>query len=100
MILRIGTFKHLLKGEALSPKQVVHLDMALSVTWLRLVHGRWLFTASSDNYLSKFTCFDISRVYQGSSEAIAECFLPGPVNSGYVEVQPRGVVIALGLGFP
>lgn len=91
---------HLWSGETLSPKRTVRLDLPRMVDWLKLVSGRWLFVASSDNYSSEFSCWDVSSVLTvgGSPEPLAQCFLPGRVNSGFVEVQQDGVVIALGVG--
>jgi hypothetical protein len=78
----------------LVPKSVTPLNLPQSVTWLRLVNGRWLLVTSSDLYFSKLTCWDTSLLRE-SSEPIAECSLSGPVKSGKVEVQADGVVIAL-----
>jgi hypothetical protein len=78
----------------LVPKNITPLHLPRSVTWLRLVNGRWLFVASSDPYFSKLTCWDASLIRK-LSEPVTECSLPGPVKSGKVQVQADGVVIAL-----
>lgn len=84
-------------GGAVTPKRVMHLDLPQSVDWLKLVNGRWLIVASSDNYVSKLSCWDMSLVSTGSVKPSAECFLPGRVNTVKLEVQSNGVVIALGI---
>ncbi|KAJ7760687.1 hypothetical protein DFH07DRAFT_957522 [Mycena maculata] len=83
---------------ALTPVHDWRLDLPQSITWLRLVAGIWLFVASSDNHISKITCWDLSLVFQGSKEPLAEAYLPGQVKTGEMEMQDSGVVLALGLG--
>ncbi|KIM83834.1 hypothetical protein PILCRDRAFT_87817 [Piloderma croceum F 1598] len=78
LILRTARLGNLCNQGVLFRKAVKHLDVAQTVTWLHLVNGRWLFVASSDNY--------------------TKCFLPGPEKMGQIEVQPEGLVIALGVG--
>ncbi|KAJ7481477.1 hypothetical protein FB451DRAFT_129695 [Mycena latifolia] len=82
----------------LSPVKIWRLYLPQSITWLRLVAGTWLFVASSDNHISKISCWDLSLVFQGYTEPLAEAYLPGHVKTGKLEVQDSGVVLALGLG--
>ncbi|KAJ7039678.1 hypothetical protein C8F04DRAFT_1254950 [Mycena alexandri] len=82
----------------LSPVKNWRLRLAQSITWLRLVNGNWLFVASSDTSVSKISCWDLSLVFQGSIEPVAEAYLPGQVKTAKLEVQSSGVVLALGLG--
>ncbi|KAJ7746321.1 hypothetical protein B0H16DRAFT_961522 [Mycena metata] len=82
----------------LSPIEISRLRLAQSITWLRLVNGNWLFVASSDNNVSRISCWDLSLVFQGSVEPVAEAYLPGRVKTAKLEVQSSGVVLALGLG--
>ncbi|KAJ7510507.1 hypothetical protein B0H11DRAFT_1959386 [Mycena galericulata] len=82
----------------LSPVQDWRFYLPQSVTWLRLVAGTWLFVASSDNDISKISCWDLTLVFQGYTEPLAEAYLPGQVKTGKLEVQSSGVVLALGLG--
>ncbi|KAJ7084032.1 hypothetical protein B0H15DRAFT_849841 [Mycena belliarum] len=81
-----------------SPAEIWRLFLPQSITWLRLVVGNWLFVASSDNHTSKISCWDMSLVFQGYTEPIAEAYLPGQVKTGELEIQNSGIVLALGLG--
>ncbi|KAJ7613783.1 hypothetical protein DFH06DRAFT_1307816 [Mycena polygramma] len=60
--------------------------------------ANWLFVASSDHSVSKISCWDLSLVFKGSTCPIAEAYIPGQVETAQLEVQDRGVVLALGLG--
>jgi hypothetical protein len=82
----------------LSPVRDWRLYLPQSITWLRLVAGTWLFVASSDNHTSKISCWHLSSVFLGSKDPVAEAYLPGQVNTGKLEVQDSGIVLALGLG--
>ncbi|KAJ7703914.1 hypothetical protein B0H17DRAFT_39004 [Mycena rosella] len=86
------------RAKDLCPVNVWRLHLQQSITWLRLVSGNWLFVASSDNHISKISCWDLSLLFQGYVEPIAEAYLPGQVKTAQVEVQAAGVVLALGLG--
>ncbi|KAK7017341.1 hypothetical protein R3P38DRAFT_3201791 [Favolaschia claudopus] len=52
------------KARDLSPVRDFQLRLPQSITWLRLVAGTWLFVASSDNYISKLTCWDVHSVFR------------------------------------
>ncbi|KAJ6577486.1 hypothetical protein B0H19DRAFT_1229597 [Mycena capillaripes] len=82
----------------LAPINNWRLCLPQSITWLRLVNGTWLFVASSDSNSSKLSCWELSLVFQGYTEPLAEAYLPGQVKTGKLEVQDSGIVIALGLG--
>ncbi|KAJ7084031.1 hypothetical protein B0H15DRAFT_1023977 [Mycena belliarum] len=82
----------------LPPVKLWRLFLPQSITWLRLVGGTWLFAASSDNDSSKISCWDLSLVFQGFIEPLAEAYLPGKVKTGKLEIQDSGIVLALGLG--
>ncbi|KAK7017344.1 hypothetical protein R3P38DRAFT_2716808 [Favolaschia claudopus] len=86
------------KARDLSPVRDYQLRLPQSITWLRLVAGTWLFVASSDNYISKLTCWDVHSIIRGHHEPLAEAYLPGQVKTGQLEVQDSGIVLALGLG--
>lgn len=100
LVLRTCRLKHLWSQSEITPKHTLPLHLPRSVDWLKLVNGKWLFVASSDRFVSKLSCWDlsISLATHGISKPLAECFLPDRVNSGRVEVQNLGVVIALGVG--
>jgi hypothetical protein len=74
------------------------IDIQYPITWLRLVSGGLLFVASSDNNVSKISCWDLFSIFKGFTEPIAEAYLPGKVQSARLEVQEWGVALALGLG--
>ncbi|KAF7302812.1 F-box domain-containing protein [Mycena kentingensis (nom. inval.)] len=71
------------------------LFLPQSITWLRLVQGRWLFVASSDDRVSKISCWDMARILGGSDEPIAEAYLPGKVETAQLEFKDGAVVISL-----
>ncbi|KAJ7038942.1 hypothetical protein C8F04DRAFT_1321592 [Mycena alexandri] len=89
-------------GKPMPPVTFWRLDTKphLPISWLRLVAGTWLFVASSDDEVSKISCWDLSLLFQGYAEPIAEAYLPGPVETARLEVQEAGVVFALGIGLP
>lgn len=60
-----------------------------------VVAGTWLFVASSDNHSSKISCWDLSMVFRGFIEPLAEAYLPGQVKTGKLEVQDSGIVLAV-----
>lgn len=101
---RTARLRHLLhttESISVSSKRSTGLLLNLSqpVHWLRLVAGRWLLVASSDHSVSKLTCWDISLVVtRGLAEPTTECFLPGQVKTGQVEIQSGAIVIALAVG--
>ncbi|KAJ6488128.1 hypothetical protein C8R47DRAFT_1320522 [Mycena vitilis] len=81
----------------LEPANNWRLYLPRSITWLRLVNGTWLFVASSDTDSSKISCWELSMLFQGYAEPLAEAYLPGPVKTAKLEVQASGIVLALGL---
>jgi hypothetical protein len=95
---RVLRLAHKWETGDLAPVNTWRLYLPQSITWLRLVHGTRLFVASSDNYCSKISCWDLSLIFQGDAAPLAEAYLPGQVKTGKLEVQDSGVVLALGLG--
>lgn len=104
LVRRTARLVHLLHTTdtvSFSPKWSTgaYIDLSQPVHWLRLVGGRWLLVASSDHSVSNLTCWDISLVTtRGLAEPTAECFLPGPIKTGQVEIQSEAIVIALAVG--
>ncbi|KAJ6485646.1 hypothetical protein C8R45DRAFT_930749 [Mycena sanguinolenta] len=98
LVRRVSSLAHKWETQDLSPVRSWKLHLPLAISWLRLVAGKWLFVASSDNSSSKISCWDLSCIFQGSIEPLAEAYLPGQVKTGKLEVQQSGVVLALGLG--
>lgn len=95
---RLTVLTHQWNRGVVRPQSIIRLDLSRSVTWLRLVSGRWLFIASSDARASSFACWDIETVFREVKEPAAECFFSGPVDDGMFEVQHEGIVIALSVG--
>ncbi|KAF7375639.1 F-box domain-containing protein [Mycena sanguinolenta] len=95
---RLAQFGIKWESSLLSPICNWCLYLPQCITWLRLVAGTWVFVASSDNYVSKVSCWDLTLVSRGSEGPLSEAYLPGQVETGRLEVQDSGVVLALGLG--
>nr|GAT43029.1 predicted protein [Mycena chlorophos] len=98
LVRRLSLASQHLALESASGFKLWNLYLPQSITWLRLVHSRWLFVASSDDKASKLSCWDLFEVFAGNTLPVAEGFLPGRVKTGKLEVQGHEVVIALGLG--
>lgn len=98
LVVRVSRLTRRWRSNNLFPVQVWRLNLCQPITWLRLVAGSWLFVASSDNHVSKITCWDMSSVFQNYMEPIAEAYLPGQVKTAQLEIQDSGIVVALGLG--
>ncbi|KAJ7709372.1 hypothetical protein B0H16DRAFT_1631167 [Mycena metata] len=99
LIVRVTQLARKWQKQDLCPVDVWRMDVHRSITW-RLVAGNWLFVASSDHEVSKISCWDLSLVFQGYTEPIAEAYLPGQVGTAQLEVQDTGIVLALGLSNP
>ncbi|KAJ6578650.1 hypothetical protein DFH09DRAFT_1310634 [Mycena vulgaris] len=98
LVTRVSRLAHRWRSQDLCPVKVWRLYLPQSITWLRLISGSWLFVASSDNHVSKISCWDLSLLFQGYPEPIAEAYLPGQVRTAQLEVQDSGIVLAFGLG--
>ncbi|KAF7292968.1 hypothetical protein MIND_01196000 [Mycena indigotica] len=77
------------------PATLAIFHLTLSVTWVRLIAGNWLFVAASNEFESKLSCYDLS---DRSASGTANAYLPGRVKTGNVEIQNGEIVLALGLG--
>nr|GAT54755.1 predicted protein [Mycena chlorophos] len=77
------------------PRSPIDRSLRKPITWLRLVDGRWVFVAYSNDEISRIACWDLLAT---QTEAIAEGFLSGRVESARVETQDNGIVLALALG--
>lgn len=67
-----------------------------SVTWLKLIRGRWCLVASSDTSQSRLILFDGLIGLQSGIKA--EFFLPGPVIDGVIDDSSSRINIALSIG--
>ncbi|KAF7290899.1 hypothetical protein HMN09_01268400 [Mycena chlorophos] len=81
----------------LAPSRVSWIGLPQPITWLRLIDGRWLFVASSNQDVSKLACYDTFWIYGGYTTPVAEAYLSGAVETAQVEIQPEGIILALGL---
>ncbi|KAJ7911444.1 hypothetical protein B0H13DRAFT_2009453 [Mycena leptocephala] len=98
LVRRVARLTRQWETQDLSPVKNWCLHLPQLITWLRLVNGTWLFVASSDHRSSKISCWDLSLLFQGNAEPLAEAYLPAQVKTGKLEVQDSGIVLALGLG--
>ncbi|KAJ7108058.1 hypothetical protein C8R43DRAFT_1044313 [Mycena crocata] len=98
LVLRVARVARQWKLNDICPVKAWRIHLPQSITWLRLVSGSCLFVASSDNEVSKISCWDLSLMFQGYMNPIAEAYLPGQVKTSQLEVQDEGIVLALGLG--
>ena len=86
-----------LTAEAKSPTSFP-LHQSRSITWLRMLHGKWLLAASSDATTSVLSLWSLQAVLTspGKSEApTAEVYLSGPVGGGELFVSGNEVAVAL-----
>ena len=80
------------------PPATVVLHRTRSVTWVRLLHSQWLLVASSDDVSSSISLWSTGSLLSGgSTEPLAEAFLPAPVSNGATEVEHSSVLIAVEL---
>lgn len=85
-------------GGQLSPT-VVRFDTHRSVTWVRIVRGRWLLVASSDAFQSVLTLWPLCAISDHATRPVsaAEAYLEGPVKHGVCDVREGVIYIALEL---
>ncbi|KAF7330027.1 hypothetical protein MKEN_00266700 [Mycena kentingensis (nom. inval.)] len=79
-------------AEFASPIQLLRLSLPLSVDWVGLVGGNWLFLAASNDLESKLSCYNLSDI-----GGTVHAYLPGRVETAKYEVQDGRIVLALGL---
>ncbi|KIJ64534.1 hypothetical protein HYDPIDRAFT_28473 [Hydnomerulius pinastri MD-312] len=87
-------------GDTVAPRSFKQLRIGRSVTWLRLVHARWLIVASSDTQTSALSCWDLAVLTEELTlnNPTAECFLTGPVRSGELRLtSDGGIILAIGV---
>ncbi|KAF7292960.1 hypothetical protein MIND_01195200 [Mycena indigotica] len=96
LVQRLGNFADKWGSDPtpISPATLIKYNTSLSVTWLKLVAGNWLFVASSDEEKSKISCYDLSVATLNEA---AHAYLPGRVRTGQVEIKTGSIVLALGL---
>ncbi|EKM55413.1 uncharacterized protein PHACADRAFT_256027 [Phanerochaete carnosa HHB-10118-sp] len=78
---------------------MVSFPQTRSVTWAKLVQGKWVLVACSDQTTSAICLWSLQSFYrsEGPPDIVAQAFLKGPVVYGLVEVQNDQVIIALEL---
>lgn len=75
---------------------VARTNLSQSVTWVKLVRGRWALIACSDFISSRLLVWDVQLA---SSHILRATFhLPGPVVDGLIKDSSCEVLIALTLG--
>jgi hypothetical protein len=95
--IRVARLSRAWDSGELAPQCIVRMDLPRSVTWLRLLSARWLLVASSDADTSSFACYDFGGMHSRPAKPVAECFLSGIVQTGEIEMQDDGLIIALGV---
>ena len=75
------------------------MSQSRSVTWVRVICGRWVAAASSDYNTSVVRIWSISSLINsnGWAQPIAEAYLEGPVANGCWEVEQGSLILALEL---
>ncbi|KAF7302038.1 hypothetical protein MIND_00770200 [Mycena indigotica] len=97
LVLRLSSVADKWTRQDMAPTKCSSLAVPRSITWLRIVDGRYVFAAFSDQKLSSIACWDMWWLPDGNINPIAEAFLPGRVNTAQVDMQEDGIVLALGL---
>ncbi|TCD72000.1 hypothetical protein EIP91_000132 [Steccherinum ochraceum] len=74
------------------------MNQHLSVTWLKVVHHRWLLVASSDNKESRIALYTLDPETDAPvASALASALLEAPVSRGELQVREHEIVIAVEL---
>jgi hypothetical protein len=100
LVRRIACLADGWKDGRLSIKRVTRLDRPQAAMWLKPVTERWLLVASSDNYISRLSCFDASLAFSSSPEPLAECYFEGLIKTACAEVQDDHIIVSIGAGHP
>jgi len=79
--------------------KIIRIDQERPVTWVHLVHGRWLLVATSDKDASCIALWKIADILRDAAHAkpASQAFLPAAVRDGVVDVQDDALVIALSI---
>ncbi|KAF7302032.1 F-box domain-containing protein [Mycena indigotica] len=97
LVFRLTSVANKWARHDMTPIKSVSLVVPHSITWLRIVDGRYVFVAYSDQKVSVLACWDFWWLQCGDINPIALAFLPGRVDTAQVEMQENGVVLTLGL---
>ena len=97
LISRIKYAKQLFRIYENGPFQssIVTFQLQGSVTWLKLLRGRWLLVASSDLDQSKLSLWDVS---EERKRLVTQLYLTGPVMDGKCDDSVRTIFFALSIG--
>ena len=78
---------------------VIPMNQSRSVTWVKVICGRWVAAASSDHNTSVVRIWSIASLMSSNDciPPIAEAYLEGPVANGCWEVERGSLVLALEL---
>ena len=105
LIVRHSTYLQSCLNARKKPMSSVNLDGARPITWVHILRGQWLLTASSDASSSELSLWYLHDVLSAGGHGrkpvpAATAYLEGPVANGCVEVQDECVVIALEIRSP
>jgi hypothetical protein len=84
------------------PIRKISLHQSRAVTWVRLIGASWLIVATSDSSSSALSLYSVTSLLSSQSrDAVAEVFLNGRVQNGFVQVTgEEGITIVLELQTP
>ncbi|GJE97841.1 F-box protein [Phanerochaete sordida] len=96
------------KSYEMHPFDIAPLHQKRSVTWVKLVHARWLIVASSDASSSVLSVWPIPplALNDGDRKPLSEMFLSGPVQEGALDIRSDGderakeIIVALDVCSP
>ena len=82
-------------GPSSCQSTIVTFQLQGSVTWLKLIRGRWLLLASSDYNQSRLSLWDVAGERE---QMVTQVFLSGPVMDGKCDDSGICITIALSIG--
>lgn len=77
-------------------KTLIRENLSMSVTWIKLIRGRWCLIARSDLKNSQLVVWDLQASQDEHHKATF--YLPGPVIDGIAEDNKDDILIALTIG--
>lgn len=77
-------------------RTLIRENLSMSVTWIKLIRGRWCLIACSDLKNSQLVVWDLQASQDEHHKATL--YLPGPVIDGIVEDDKEDILIAFTIG--
>lgn len=77
-------------------RTLIRENLSISVTWIKLIRGRWCLIACSDLKNSQLVVWDLQASQDDHHEVTF--YLPGPVIDGIVEDNKEDILIAFTIG--